>query len=176
MATLSESIAEIRRANGVKRPQPAGRTETILPEAYLEECDGKPQGAIVVGLRTPNDEDYARAKACESDYDAMVCIVAAGLCDPNDCTRAHPSFPLPDVQIRGHLKPGTVRYLFDRIEALHIETSPAVPLATDEELFLLGDALQCGERLDAIEAENLPRSARIRRLATALIEALGVET
>ena len=173
MANLRDIEAELRKTNGAKRPMPAGRTETLQPEAFLEEYEGRPVSPIVIGLRTPNDTDYARAIACDSDSAAMLSLVATGICDPNDCKRAHMSFPEPDLQVK-HLKPETIRYLFDRIEQLHLETSPIIPLATDEELFLLGDALQNGERLDAIETENVARANRIRRLATVVLEALSL--
>jgi hypothetical protein len=174
MANLSTLLEERRATNGKKRPMPAGKEITLKPEAYLEECDGKPASAIVVGLRTPNDDDYAKALEAEDDKAAMFHLVSVGICDPNDCTKKHPSFPFADIQIKKHLKPATIRYLFDCIEQLHIETSPVIPLASDEELYLLGDALQTGEKLDAIEAESSQRAARIRRLASAIIEALNV--
>lgn len=155
---------------------PAARTETLAPDAYLEECEGKPKTPIVVGLRTPNDKDYARARQAETEDAFLLELVAVGLCDPNDCRRAHPSFPAPHDQIPIQLKPQTIRYLFDRIEQLHLETSPTIPLASDEELFLLGDALQLGDQLTALEQGNVVAANRVRRLASVLIEALGIET
>jgi hypothetical protein len=175
MANLNELVAEYREKNGSKRPMPAGRTEILKPEAYLEECEGKPASPILVGLRTPNDDDYTSVTACENDHDAMLTLVSRGICDPNDCTRRHPSFPFPDIQVKKHLKPETIRYLFDRIEQLHLETSPVVPLATDEDLYLLGLSLQVGDKLDAIESKNLVAGNRIRRLATAIIDALNAD-
>jgi len=108
----------------------------------------------------------------ESDDAAMLVLVAAGICDPNNCRDSHPSFPLADLQIKARLKPETIRYLYDQIELLHIQTCPIIPLATDEELFLLGASLQDGERLGVIEAESLSSANRIRRLATALLDAM----
>jgi len=164
----------VRRANGARSPMPASRTERLLPEAYLEEYEGKPANSIVIGLRTPNDTDYAEALRQEDDADAMLTLVAIGICDPNDCRRPHPSFPYADQQLKLQLKPRTIRYLFDRIEQLHLETSPTIPLATDEELFLLGDALQSGERLETLEKASAAAANRVRRLATVLAEMLGV--
>jgi hypothetical protein len=175
MANLEQLLAEHRNRNGSKAPMPSARTETLKPEAYLEEAEGKPLHEVLIGLRTPNDEDYCKAQAAEDDHAAMLAIVSVGICDPNDCRRSHPSFPFPDQQIPNQLKPQTIRYLFDQIERLHIESSPAVPLATDEELFLLGDALQNGERLGSIEQSSIPTANRIRRLATAIIESLGID-
>jgi hypothetical protein len=153
---------------------PAARVETLQPDAYLEEYEGRPPAPIVIGLRTPNEEDYAAALACETDEDAVLLIVSTGICDPNDCRKRHPAFPLPDIQVKNGLKPLTIRYLYDRITILHIETSPAIPLATDEDLFVLGDELQGGERLGLLESDSLANANRIRRLAAALLAALGM--
>jgi len=174
MANLAEIIEERRRANGAKMPMPAGRIETLKPEAYLEEAEGKPTTPIVVGLRTPNDEDYAAALQAEDDTGIMLAIVCRGLCDPNDCRNRHPSFPFPDINIPKMLKPQTIRYLFDRIELLHLETSPTVPLADEAELFILGEALLAGERLERLTESNAPAAARVRRLASVLIQSLGL--
>ena len=165
MANLANTIAQ-------RGKFAAARVETLQPEAFLDEAEGKPAFPIVVGLRTPNDDDYAKAMAADTDADAMRAIVYVGVCNPNDCRRAHPSFPFPDQQIPIQLKPATIRYLFDRIEQMHLETSPLVPIATDEELFVLGLELESGEALEQLEATNPTAANRIRRLASAIISAL----
>ena len=165
MANLSKAIAE-------RGKFAAARTEELKPEAFLDEAEGKPAYPIVVGLRTPNDEDYAKAMAADTDADALRSIVYVGVCNPNDCRKAHPSFPFPDQQIPLQLKPATIRYLFDRIEQLHIETSPLVPLATDEELFGLSLELESGEAIEQLELTNPTAANRVRRLASAIIAAL----
>jgi hypothetical protein len=178
MATLHDNLDALmadRASRGMSSaPMPAARTETLEPSAWLEEAESKPVAAIVIGLRTPNDKDYQTALAEPDDTAIMMSIVSVGICDPNDVRRPHPSFPMPDIQIRA-LKPATIRYLFDRIESLHIETSPSVPLATDEELFILGDALETGTALDRLTAVNPAAAARVRRLATALFDALRLD-
>jgi hypothetical protein len=171
MADLQAVLEQHRRANGARAPMPAARTETLLPEMWLEEAEGKPEGPIVIGLRTPSDSDYQEAFGADNDDGIMFALVCTGICDPNDCRNRHPSFPFADLTVK-KLKPRTIRYLFDRIELLHLETSPIVPLADDVELFLLGDALQDGERLDRLAESNLARANRVRRLCSAIIEAL----
>lgn len=176
MSNLDEALAQVRARNGSSAPMPAARIETLKPDAWLEELDGRPLASVTVGLRTPNDRDYDAALKRDTDKDIMLYLVARGLCDPKDCRAAHPAFPMPDDQIPVQLKPATIRYLFDRIEQLHLETSPTIPLASDEELFLLGDALQLGDQLTALEQGNVVAANRVRRLASVLIEALGIET
>lgn len=175
MATLNELLEERRKANGSKAPMPAARTERLEPSAFLEEAEGKPVSSIVVGLRTPNDEDYSKALACDDDHAALLAIVSVGICDPNDCRRAHPSFPFPDIQIPKQLKPFTIRYLFDQIELLHLETSPLVPLATDEELFGLGLMLECGDKIAELQERSATSANRVRRLASAILQALDAD-
>ena len=171
MATLNEAIDAVVKANGARAPLPAARTETLQPSAWLESCQNRPVAAVTLGLRTPNEAESRQAQKLETEDEAIVYYVARGICDPRDCRKSHPVFDMPDDQLRMWLKPATIRYLFDRIEQLNIETSPTVPAATDEELFLLGMELQAGEALDALPE---PKRARVRRLATHIYEALGL--
>jgi hypothetical protein len=170
VSNLDEALAQVRARNGSSAPMPAARIETLKPDAWLEEFDGRPLASVIVGLRTPNDRDYDAALKRDTDKDILLYLVARGLCDPKDCRAAHPAFPMPDDQIPVQLKPATIRYLYDRIEQLHLETSPVVPQADDNEIILLGLNLQAGDLLDALPPA---KQARVRRLATHLIEALG---
>lgn len=177
MATLNDNLdklmAERQQRSGSASRMPAARTEELQPSAWLEESEAKPSAAIVIGLRTPCDKDYSTALEEPDDTAIMMSLVSVGICDPNDCRLPHPSFPMSDINIKA-LKPVTIRYLFDRIKQLHIETSPIVPLATDEELFILGDALQGGARLESLAQSNPGAAASVRRLCTAVFEELGL--
>lgn len=170
MATLDELRQQVRLASG-DNPQPAGKVVLLEPSAFLEECTNKPAAAVAVGLRTPNSDDYQTARQKETDLEAMQSIVAIGICDPNDCTLRHPApvFEFSDIAVKSALKPATVSYLFDQIEQLHIETSPIVEPANDDELFLLGQILQTGDRVSDLSNAS---SLRIRRLATAILDVL----
>jgi hypothetical protein len=64
----------------------------------------------------------------------MRMIVARGICDPNDATKPHPLFELADDVVRAALPSATVRYLFEEIEKLQVETSPLHPEASAEEV------------------------------------------
>lgn len=173
MATLEELRKSIRERNGVSK-QPAGRVIVLEPDSFLEEYEGRPAASVAVGLRTPNSDDYQTARAKETDDAAMKYVVSVGICDPNDCTLRHPApvFEFADIAVEKALKPATVAYLFDQIELLHIETSPVIDLANDDELFVLGEILQLGDAMKEAESDPI-RSARIRRLATVLIDALS---
>lgn len=171
MANLREEFAARTKPTGGKLPAP--RTETLEPDVWLEEAIERPRSPIVVGLRTPSEKDYRKALAEETDEQIMFELVCVSVCDPNDCCLAHPLFKMPDVMI-AKLKPRAIRYLFDRIEQLHIETTPSIPKASDDDLFALGQVLCSGELLDGLEETNPTAAERVRRLSHVVMEALGL--
>lgn len=172
MATLDGLTSQIRaKGDGL---MPAPRTVSIKREHWLEEAKDVPKGPIVVGIRTPNDEDYAKARSASNDDDALLSIISVGVCDPNDVTKAHPAIKTPDI-ILSKLKPMAKRMLFDAIERMHVETCVSVPVATDEDLFAIGNALIDGQLLEELEGRAPAEGARIRRLAGAIMEALGLD-
>jgi hypothetical protein len=171
MANLREQLAARAKPTGGKLPAP--RTETLEPDVWLEEAKEVPKHPIVIGLRTPSENDYRKALAEESDAQVMFELVCVSVCDPNDCRMAHPLFQMPDIML-AKLKPRAIRYLFDRIEQLHIETTPSVPKVSDDDLFALGQVLCSGELLEGLEETNAASAERVRRLCHVVMEALGL--
>lgn len=160
---------------------PAPRTVVLEPSAFADTYGGKPKAAVAVGLRTVSDaEEQEARRAGEEAADAltegrtsfspiallderndavMASLVGSALCSPNDVTRDPECIELPRAMARVALTSRAIRYLFEQLEALVTDVSPASREATDDELFELADILG--------DPQHLTRRAR-RLLAAAL--------
>ena len=165
-----------------KCKRPAPRVVVLEPSAFADTYGGKPAESVAVGLRTISDseEQEARrfgdeaAEALQLDRQAsqlaviderndatMAALVGAALCSPNDVTRDPEVLELPRAMVRVALTSRAVRHLYEELELLAADVSPASREATDDELLDLSDLLT--------EPTGLTRRAR-RLLAAALDE------
>lgn len=165
---------------------------TLPPSAYADTWEGvKPQGPIVVGVRTLSEDEVekCRAEAARIAYelhperqrgdaadevrreayaDALVRLaVARATCAPDDVARAYSE--IPDDWARHALTADAVRRLWDALERLTIEASPTAPLATDADCAELA-ALACES--DAWARLSTVDAMRARRLLAAALEIL----
>jgi hypothetical protein len=167
MATLA-GIQRNARSGAKAMPPPT--TRTIEPEAFNDEYAGRPGSSIIVGLRSPTEGDIeaAVAKARElpterdRDRSMMLSLVGTSICHQHDVTRAHPSFPAPELLIPRALKPDTIRTLWDDIERLRVTSSPIYELATEEEIGKLIALLQT-DALAELEDTAPAKASRVRR-------------
>jgi len=123
-------------------------------DAFAEDWQGKPEVDFALGLRRVSDADIqtARAEAAkyaiemhddqlgriESFNDALMrWIIIRGTCDANDSSLNAPIFEGSDENLRNALTSKAIRYLWDAVERFHIEHSPIVAEASDDEFLEL---------------------------------------
>lgn len=158
-----------------KRPAPA--VVEMPASAWADTWAGKPAVAVKVGLRLIADGDIEDARETaaraawrrhpeprdedarvESYNDALIrWVVGRAACRPDDVSRAF--WPMPEDEIPAQLTTAGVRLLYDRYEALKLETSPLGEEAGAEDLGRLG-AILADPSLCAALAEELPRRDR----------------
>jgi hypothetical protein len=156
-----------------------GKVVVLQPSAFSPSWEKVPRSAIAVGLRgvSDGDESTARAEAekilrteftHEDPQNAVDCyndllmrqIVSRGICDVNDATKPH-DLLRTELTVRFALTSRTVRYLFEELERMQIETSPLHPEATDDDLRRLAAELSSDHPFAAL----LPvEQRRMRRL------------
>lgn len=171
MGAFADAIAKLPAAPPVRA--------RIEPHEFVATWESRPADAIVVGLRLvpARDESAARAEAVrvtresigpdapadvltDAYNDALVgWVVARGICDPNDATRTHPLFQMPEDQVPDALSSATLRRLYDEIERATVLSSPCYGEATDDEIATLAG------RLLTLDHDALPpvERARVRR-------------
>lgn len=130
-------------------------------EAFADGWASKPAEDIALGLRRISDNDVqtARAEAAKyaigmhSDQDGQIesfndalmrWAIVAGTCDANDVGVPAGTFDGSEENVRNALTSKSIRYIWDEMERFHIETSPVVPSATDEEIVLFANRLLQG--------------------------------
>lgn len=169
----------MRASAVVARRRPALRVVRLAPGSFASTWGAAPEGEIAVGLRLVSDaeEGQARREAAASAEsvegptgrldefnDALVAgIVGAALCDPNDQDKPPRELPLPRDMARDAFTSQTLRRLFNELDALASEASPAAPSADDEDLVAL---------VERLTAEDCLPSNRARRLAAELLREL----
>ncbi len=169
---------------------PAPRTLVLPPSIFASEWPGRPKEPVVVGLRLLPDaeEQTARAEAVklalelhpegddawvEAYNDALLrWIVARGICDPNDLTQPTQIFPMAEDQVRQALTSSGVRYVFDAIERLQLETSPAYAEASEDELWELIHRLEADPDLGMLERPSRARALRLLRYVLLELQAV----
>jgi hypothetical protein len=158
------------------------RFVTLLPEHYNRDAPQKPRGPQKIGIRTVGHPDRGAARAAaakamkafpgpdlvvhriDAGNDALgAWMVARGTCKPDDVSK--PFFQAGELNIPILLRSETIRFLYDEIEKLSIETSPVARRATSRDLARLG-------------AMALPLGALVRRVLdeSARMDAAGEET
>lgn len=189
MSAFQDALTTLRGGAGV--PQPPPRTLPLPPSVWASDWRERPSEVVVVGLRLLADaeEQTARAEATrfalelhpeadegfvEAYNDALIrWLVARGICDPNDVRRPYPLLPMAEDQVRGALTGAGLRFIFDALEALQIETSPLYQEADDDELHVLAELLSADEPLAALSGAE---ERRARRLLRFVLQAIAPES
>jgi len=175
---------------GTYRQLTAKRNEVAAPPAQLkinnaEICgdyktitgEPRPKGDLIVGIRIPTEaDDHQSRKAAEDkggdsirEYNRQLVILhcARAICDPNDISKCHPDFTMPDQQLPLVLTSSCLDRIFDYVERLRIEQSPVFPEATDQELAELGHLICTANCLDELTSA---REVRFRKLCRFLLD------
>jgi hypothetical protein len=165
-------------ARGVRiHRTPAPKTVTLKADDFASTWLYRPEDSVEIGIRVPPEKDFEgaaiearrsvdamsvpdseRAAAVQRAYTRIV--VARAICDPEDVTAPHPTVPLPDDQIARAFPTWTIERLFDELDKLHVEQSPAYSAATDEEINRLVEMLSLDDPMAHLGGE---RQARVRR-------------
>jgi len=170
---------------GARRPL---RTVLLEPGSFASSWNGRPEGAIAIGLRAISESDETTAageaekfvrelvrptdagEAVIAYNDALMrWLVSAAMCDPNDAEKRHPDFPLAETTLHNQLTSNALRFLYEETERLRVETSPLHPPATDEEIGELIAVLSVGEAMSALPG---PDAAVVRRFLLFALEEL----
>ena len=157
---------------------PPPKTVLLEPDAFAPAWGHRPKNAVAVGLQNLSDDDETTARSeaekttnrlghenRENRIDAfndslMAELVARSVCDPNDVRNEQANLPMPEDHLRTALTPAGIRYLYDEIERLKIESSPLHPEATDDQLSELVEALSADDILATL---GPVREKRVRR-------------
>lgn len=177
MSGLGRAVEALRGPGAAKPP----RTLVLPPSVFASEWTSRPREPVVVGLRllADGEEQTARAEAvrCASELhpeafteewleaynDALLrWIVARGICDPNDLTQPSQVLPMAEDQVRSALTSLGVRFIFDAIERLQVETSPLYSEASSEEIEELRHRLANAE-LGSLTPTAAGRARRLLR-------------
>jgi len=161
----------------VKRPAP--KKFTLQPDHFAENWDRRPTQPVEIGLRVPAESAIQTAtieaeklavEAPEGErvqvYNGhlVAFVVARGMCSVHDVTQPHPVFELAEDIIPVAFKPGTVKRLFDEVERLMVDQSPAFPEATLEDLRELGDYMGMDDPFSGLTPHQRGLCARYARL------------
>lgn len=182
--TTFAKILETRNVTPVRHAK-------LTLESFADDWSSKPAGDFLVGLRKFSDGDAQTARAEAAKYAVMMhddhqgqveafndalmrWVIVRGTCDANDVTQNCPIFEGSEENVRLALTSNAIRYLWDEIERFHVEQSPIVPEATNEEFLVLAELLKNPALLD-----NLTPGAqkRVRKLLSfCLTEFLSLGT
>jgi len=162
----------------------------VPPTAFSGEWSDRPTSEVAIGLRLFSEESVqvGRTEAARfaadllvddegnvRDYDAYFAayddallrhLVARAMCDVNDRTQPHPLFPAAEDQVRRAFTPEGARMVWEAVERLHIERSPARPALSDDEITRLV-ALLLDDGLRRLTPNG---QARARKLLGAVLE------
>lgn len=188
---FARTLAELR---GEAKAVPAPRTLTLPPSVFASEWKMRPTEPVVVGLRLLPDaeEQTARAEALrialelhpdtrdagdafvDAYNDALLrWIVARGICDPNDVTAPTQILPMAEDQVRHALTSSGVRYIFDAIERLQLETSPIYAEASFDEVAELLHRLGADPDVGSLAGITRKRALRVLRYVLLELRAAG---
>lgn len=151
----------------------------IRDEHWASTFGDKPANPIQVGLRLLSIEEKecvrqiaakAQADAISNDLDPqiagqtalIVTMVARAICNPRDAKRGHDFFSCPDDLLPIALTEATLKWLFDEIERLTVDSSPVFSEATNDEITQLCADLADGA-LDRLTETDPVRASRVRR-------------
>ena len=159
-----------------KRPAP--RTFKLEPSDFADTWGSRPPSAVAVGMRLISDAEESEARKVASEAagaleagpavrldeynDTLVAgIVGAALCDPNDLRRDPSEIPCPRDMLRSALTSRAIRRLFYEYDLLASDLSPAAPMADDDALVAIVEAI--AEAPEAL-------TSRARRLLAAVLD------
>lgn len=182
MGTLAGFRAE-KKAEALAPP----RTLQLDPKDFAYDWEKAPRKPIVVGLRLlSSDEEWTAdrmaAKRTAEEYgdsddgeqaarfynrELMAWAVARSVCDPNDCSKEHPSLRMAEDTVQMALTGPAIARIYDEVERLYIETSPIFPEASDEELLLLASVLTDTEVVGSLGPIRARRARRFLRFVLA---------
>lgn len=163
---------------------------TVEPSFWPPTWDSRPRTNVVLGLRALSEADVGAAdqqaqREAESLHESpgepqtlayndalRRWCVARALCDPNDSSKPHPLFQMAEDQIAHCWTPQGVRYVFEELERLILESGPLHPVATDEDVAELAALLLTG---DALVSLDELQQRRARRLLAFVLEELRGE-
>lgn len=155
------------------------RHVVLRTDAFADDWREKPEGGeIALGLRKISDADtqVARAEAAKFAIDMhedregqiesfngalMRWFIVRGTCDANDKSKNAPLFDGSEENVRNALTSNAIRYVWDEIERFHIETSPLVTAASDEDLVSFANLVRRPELLGHM---SVGAALRIRKL------------
>lgn len=156
------------------------RHVVLRSDAFADDWAEKPEdgGEIAIGLRKISDADSTTARAeaakfamdmhddetgqVEAFNDALMrWLVVRGTCDANNNTLNAPLFDGSEENVRNALTSKGIRYVWDEIEKFHLETSPLVPVATNEDMLALAELLK---RPELLEQMTVGAALRVRKL------------
>lgn len=140
------------------------RHVVLEPSAWADDWNEKPVGEFAFGLRKISDADTQTARAeavkyaismhddregqIESYNDALMrWLIIRGTCDSNNVLQNAPIFDGSEENLRNALTSKAIRYVWDEMERYHLECSPVVSEATDEDFLELGELLKRPELL-----------------------------
>lgn len=153
----------------------------VVPlEAFADAWTGKPAAPVCVGLRLLSNEDRQKARVvaegqaiemhprggdgwieCYNDAVKRQ-AVALAICDPNDVTRSHETFPYAEDIVLIALTTRGTDLIFDAVEQHEIDQSPLEQRATPATLKRLS------RLLPLVESSAL--SGRLSRRITSMLE------
>jgi hypothetical protein len=140
----------------------------------------RPKGDLVIGIRLPSessDNDTRKEAEKLSDGDvkafnrqAVILTCAKAICDPNDVTKCHPDFGMPDRQLPLVLTGTALDRVFDFVERLRISLSPMFPQASDAEILQLARRLEDSDSLEGLDPARVTRFRKLARFLLSEIE------
>lgn len=160
----------------------------IQPGMWTSEWADKPSVPMKVGVRLLSEQSIQESKAeasrvvvgfyegatedqeglVDSYNDALMrSSVARGICAHSSAKI--PFFALGEEEVRQHMTPEGVRFLFQEIEAAHIAHSPCQREVDRDECLKLAVILQ---REVALERLRGPEKARVGRMLSYCLDAL----
>ena len=168
------------------------RHSTIKLESFADDWTSKPPGDFVVGLRKFSDGDAQTARAEAAKYAVMMhddhqgqveafndalmrWVVVRGTCDANDVTQNSPLFEGSEEVVRQALTSNAIRFLWDEIERFHVERSPVVSEATNEEFLVLSEMLKNPSLLDSLTPGAQKRVRKLLSFCLSEFLSLGTE-
>lgn len=155
------------------------RHVVLRTDAFAEDWQEKPDGGeIALGLRKVSDADTTTARAeaakfainmhddregqIEAFNDALMrWLIVRGTCDANDVSKNAPLFDGSEENVRNALTSNAIRYVWDEIDKFHIETSPIVTAASDEDMVAFADLVR---RPTLLQHMTPGAALRIRKL------------
>ncbi len=154
------------------------RHVVLTVDSFADDWQDKPLGEIAIGLRKISDSDTqtARAEAAkfaigmhddregqiEAFNDALMrWLIVRGTCDANDVALNAPLFDGSEENVRNALTTKAVRFVWDELERFHLETSPIVHVATNEDF---AEFLELAKHLELLDLMSPASQLRIRKL------------